>query len=75
MTYSALHRFIRLRADIPTMLDELWLSHSERRAVDESVAGMENWIRGNHDWARTTGRYRPTQDAATCPEDLLPRRF
>jgi hypothetical protein len=31
---------------------------------------MENWIKGNHDWARTTGRYRAT-DATTRPEDVL----
>lgn len=70
MTNTALRRFIRLRDEIPDMLDALRLNPSERHAVGESVAGMENWIRGNHDWARTTGRYRPT-DAAARPEDVL----
>ncbi|MGC7101084.1 terpene synthase family protein [Amycolatopsis lurida] len=71
MTYSALRRFVRLRGEVPAMLDELRLSAPERDAVGESVAGMENWLRGNHDWARATGRYRSTGDAAECPEDLL----
>ncbi len=70
MTNTALRRFVRLRDEIPDMLDKLGLDSSERHAVGESVAGMENWIRGNHDWARTTGRYRPT-DAEVRPEDVL----
>jgi hypothetical protein len=70
MTYAELGRFIKLRDTVPVMLDELRLEHAERRAVHESVAGMENWLRGNHDWARTTSRYHPT-DAASRPEDVL----
>jgi hypothetical protein len=70
MTNAALRRFIRLRDDLPVMLDELRLDPSERHAVGESVAGMENWIRGNHDWARSTGRYRPA-DAAARSDDVL----
>lgn len=72
MTYAALRRFIRLRDEVPAMLDELRLSQTEWHAVDESVAGMENWLRGNHDWARSTGRYRTT-DAAVSQENLLAR--
>jgi hypothetical protein len=71
MTYAALHRFIRLRDTVPGILDELRLSDTDRRAVGESVAGMENWLRGNHDWARTTGRYRPADADTPCPEDVL----
>jgi hypothetical protein len=71
MTYTALHRFVHLRDDVPGMLDELDLNDSERHAVRESVAGMENWLRGNHDWARTTGRYRSTDADAPNPEDVV----
>jgi hypothetical protein len=70
MTYAALRRFTRLRGRIPAMLDELRLDDAQRHAVHESVAGMENWIRGNHDWARVSGRYRHT-NAASNPEDVL----
>jgi hypothetical protein len=71
MTYTALHRFVRLRDNVPGMVDQLRLIGSERHAVGESLAGMENWLRGNHDWARATGRYQSTGDAATYSEDLL----
>lgn len=71
MTYTALRRFISLCAGIPTMLDELRLPQPERRAVDESVRGMENWIKGNHDWARITGRYQVTPDSTTTTSDML----
>jgi germacradienol/geosmin synthase len=73
MTDAALRRFIRLRDQVSAMLDDSRLGHAEQQAVRESVAGMENWIKGNHDWARTTGRYRAT-DATTRPEDVLSPR-
>jgi hypothetical protein len=68
MVRAAMRRFVELRDKVPALLDELRLDHTERRAVAESVAGMENWISGNHDWARTTGRYQ-TADAANRQED------
>jgi hypothetical protein len=49
----------------------LWLPQHERQAVDESVRGMGNWIKGNHDWARITGRYQVTPGSTTTTSDML----
>jgi hypothetical protein len=70
MTYTALRQFVLLRDQVSAMLDELRLDTAGQHAVHESVAGMENWVRGNHDWARTTGRYQ-LADATSRPEDVL----
>lgn len=62
MTDEFLARYLRLESRIPELCGALGLDRGERAAVDMGVEGIRHWIRGNHDWARSTGRYA----ARTC---------
>jgi germacradienol/geosmin synthase len=81
MTNDRLALYEQLEALVPALCDELQLSDNDRRAVAMGVEGIRNWIRGNHDWALSTGRYAadktgPAADAERQGrggvDDLLP---
>lgn len=57
MTYEQLDTFMTLQAYMPRICKELALCDTESDAVEMSVEGMRNWIRGNYDWALSSGRY------------------
>jgi germacradienol/geosmin synthase len=70
MARAELDEYLRLEERLPKVCVELGLDADERMAVDACVEGIRNWIRGNHDWARSTGRYASTDHPGTG-EDLL----
>ncbi|MFE9017981.1 terpene cyclase [Streptomyces sp. NPDC007808] len=72
MAREALDRFLRLRGDVPAVCDALPLSHAEAAAAFRFVEGIGDWIRGNHDWAVRSGRYRVSEAAPEVfADDLL----
>ncbi|MDG4861681.1 terpene cyclase [Streptomyces sp. T-3] len=72
MARDALALFVRLARQVPGMCAELRLTESEREATCRFVEGMGDWIRGNHDWAIASGRYRPPESGSDpYTDDLL----
>ncbi|MYW05836.1 terpene cyclase [Streptomyces sp. SID3343] len=76
MTYEQLDTFMTLQAYMPQICEELGLGGPDRTAVEMSVEGMRNWIRGNYDWGLNSGRYAAPQAALDrlvpgCVDDLL----
>lgn len=57
MTVEYLGCYTELESRIPSVCEELGLGGESREAVKKGVEGIRNWIRGNHDWALSTGRY------------------
>ncbi|SEG99756.1 germacradienol/geosmin synthase [Nonomuraea solani] len=57
MTADRLAAYLHLESRVPRLCDELGMAQNQRAATDVGVAGIRNWIRGNYDWARNTGRY------------------
>ncbi|MEU0935507.1 terpene cyclase [Embleya sp. NPDC005971] len=57
MTYEQLDTFMTLQAYMPQICGELGLGTTERTAVEMSVEGMRNWIRGYYDWGLRSGPY------------------
>ncbi|WP_406280846.1 terpene cyclase [Embleya sp. NBC_00896] len=57
MTYEQLDTFMTLQAYMPQICGELGLGAAERTAVEMSVEGMRNWIRGYYDWGLHSGPY------------------
>jgi hypothetical protein len=81
MTNRHLHLYERLESKMPDVCDELGLDADGRRSVDMGVEGIRNWIRGNYDWALSTGRYAASKTGAVADaerkgqgavDDLLP---
>jgi len=70
MARAELDEYIRLEGRLSKVCAELGLDVDQRHAVDLAVDGIRNWIRGNHDWARSTGRYDRSAHLGTG-EDLL----
>ena len=56
LTHRYLGDYLRLEAQVPELCDKLGLDPADREAVN-GRRGHQGWIRGNHDWARNTGRY------------------
>lgn len=57
MTYEQLDTFMTLQAYMPQICGELGLGATERIAVEMSVEGMRNWIRGYYDWGLRSAPY------------------
>ncbi|GCD97592.1 terpene synthase family protein [Embleya hyalina] len=57
MTYEQLDTFMTLQAYMPQICGELGLGTADRIAVEMSVEGMRNWIRGYYDWGLHSGPY------------------
>jgi Terpene synthase family 2, C-terminal metal binding len=81
MTNRHLDLYERLESKLPELCDELGLDAESRRSVDMGAEGIRNWIRGNYDWALSTGRYAEAKTGAVAEaerkgqgavDDLLP---
>jgi Terpene synthase family 2, C-terminal metal binding len=66
MTVDRLDFYRYLESRIPLLCDELALTVDERSAVGKGVEGIRNWIRGNYDWALSTGRYAAAKAGAAA---------
>jgi germacradienol/geosmin synthase len=71
MARAELDEYLRLEERLPKVCAELGLDGDERGAVEVGVEGIRSWIRGNHDWARSTGRYASGGTHLGTGEDLL----
>jgi germacradienol/geosmin synthase len=75
MTVEQLDAYTRLESQIPVLCEELALTSDDRAAVEMGVEGIRNWIRGNYDWALTTGRYAAVKAGATATAESQGRGF
>ena len=66
MTNDRLGSYVRLEARMPELCDELGLGADDRQSVEMGVEGIRNWIRGNYDWALSTGRYAAAKTGAAA---------
>ena len=66
MTVEQLDLYRELESHIPELCEELAVSPDERAAVEMGIEGIRNWIRGNYDWALTTGRYAAAKSQAVA---------
>lgn len=72
MARDALALFVRLERQVPRICTELRLTEADCRATRRFLDTMRDWIRGNHDWAVTSGRYRPPGSGGSpYADDLL----
>jgi hypothetical protein len=62
---AAIDRFIRLAEGVPEVCDSLGLGEADVLRTDHAVHGMQNWIRGNYDWASQSSRYAGTAQHTT----------
>lgn len=72
MARDALAQFVQLEQSLPSLCEELSLNRIERADTQRFVHAIQDWIRGNHDWAIESGRYRiPGPTKSTYADDLL----
>ncbi|KAB2346909.1 terpene synthase family protein [Actinomadura rudentiformis] len=76
MTREALARFMTLESNVPEAYEELRLDDVQRDSADRFLDGVKDWIRGNHDWAINSGRYKTfAPDSSAYTEDILSPGF
>ncbi|HZD13742.1 MAG TPA: hypothetical protein VE196_01110, partial [Pseudonocardiaceae bacterium] len=55
-----------IAAELPVIAEEFQLDAAARKALDDHVVGLQDWVAGILDWHMTSGRY---------PEPALRRRY
>jgi germacradienol/geosmin synthase len=75
MTREQLTLYMDLESQLPALCERLGLDPTDRRAVAMGVEGIRNWIRGNYDWALSTGRYMAEKSGMAADSERLGHGF
>ncbi|GAA4789164.1 7-epi-alpha-eudesmol synthase [Streptomyces ziwulingensis] len=73
MTTACLDEYLALQARVPAMCAALGLDAAERDRVRMGVEAVQHWIRGNYEWALTSGRYAAAKEGPVATAELAGR--